>query len=130
MNNIEIDEYIGKAQQYLSMSVGRPVSGRELEGIIYCLKGAKPLKNIRTSSSREKAGILLPKITKVIFNPPATIVFWEDKTKTVVTATNEEFDKEKGLAMAISKKAYGNNYNYYNIFLKNEATNRKEDKNE
>lgn len=26
----------------------------------------------------------LPKIERVIFNPPATIVFWSDKTKTVV----------------------------------------------
>ena len=32
-------------------------------------------------------------------------------TKTVVKAKNEVFDKEKGLAMAISKKFAGNNGN-------------------
>lgn len=47
-------------------------------------------------------------IKKVIFNNPATIVFWADGTKTVVKAKNEDFDPEKGLAMAIAKKALGN----------------------
>lgn len=31
---------------------------------------------------------------------------------------NETFDPEKGLAMAISKKALGNKGNYYNTFTK------------
>lgn len=57
-------------------------------------------------------------INKVIFNGPATIVFWDDGTKTVVKAENEEVDKEKGLAMAISKKFLGNKGNYYNEFKK------------
>lgn len=61
----------------------------------------------------------LPKIQKVIFNDPATIVFWSDKTKTVVKAQDGDiFDPEKGLAMAISKKALGNGYDYYNKFKK------------
>lgn len=42
-------------------------------------------------------------IKNVIFNPPATIVFWKDGTKTVVKAQGETFDPEKGLAMAISR---------------------------
>ena len=58
-------------------------------------------------------------IKKVIFNPPATIVLWEDGTKTVVKAQNDdEFDSEKGLAMAISKKALGNKGNYCNEIKK------------
>lgn len=57
-------------------------------------------------------------IKDVIFNNPATIVFWGDGTKTVVKAENEEFDPEKGLAMAIAKKALGNNYSYYDVFKK------------
>lgn len=51
-------------------------------------------------------------------NDPATIVFWEDGTKTVVKCKNEKFDPEKGLAMAFSKKMLGNKGNYYNIFKK------------
>lgn len=57
-------------------------------------------------------------IKNVIFNDPATIVLWADGTKTVVKADGEKFDPEKGLAMAISKKALGNEGNYYNTFKK------------
>lgn len=60
----------------------------------------------------------VPRIEKVIFNDPATIVFWSDKTKTVVRCGKDEFDKEKGLAMAISKKALGNKGNYFETFKK------------
>lgn len=58
-------------------------------------------------------------IEKVIFNPPATIVFWNDKSKTVVTCGKDDvYDPEKGLAMAISKRAFGNYGSYYNTFKK------------
>lgn len=57
-------------------------------------------------------------IKQVIFNAPATIVLWNDGTKTVVKCENEEFDPEKGLAMAIAKKALGNQGNYYNQIRK------------
>ena len=61
----------------------------------------------------------IPEIKNVIFNNPATIVFWEDGTKTVVKCQNgDEFDPEKGLAMAIVKKAYGNKGNYCNKLKK------------
>lgn len=81
----------------------------------------KDLKELIADFQRDAAGIFLPKIDHVIFNDPATIVFWEDGTKTVVHANNEAFDKEKGLAMAIAKKAYGNGYDYYGVFKKNNA---------
>lgn len=56
-------------------------------------------------------------ITKVIFNDPATIVFWSDGKKTVVRTQNgDQFDPEKGLAMAISKRVLGNEGNYYEEF--------------
>ena len=61
---------------------------------------------------------VIPKIKDVIYNDPATIVFWEDGTKTVVKCKNEKFDPEKGLAMAFSKKILGNKGNYYNVFKK------------
>ena len=58
------------------------------------------------------------RIKDVIFNGPATIVFWSDGTKTVVKAIDEPFDAEKGLAMAIAKKFFGNKGNYYNNIKK------------
>lgn len=58
-------------------------------------------------------------IKDVIFNDPAVIVLWNDGTKTVVKCSeNDIFDPEKGLAMAISKKALGNQGNYYETFKK------------
>lgn len=61
----------------------------------------------------------IPAIDKVLFKQPATIVFWEDGTKTVVKSSHgEAYDPEKGLAMAITKKALGNKGNYYNVLKK------------
>lgn len=57
-------------------------------------------------------------IKEVIFHDPATIVYWEDGTKTVVKCQGEEFDKEKGLLAAIAKKVYGNKGNFNNIIKK------------
>lgn len=60
---------------------------------------------------------ILPEIKDIIFNNPATIVFWADGTKTVVQSRGEGYDPEKGLAMAISKKSLGNKHEYYHTFL-------------
>lgn len=61
----------------------------------------------------------VPDIKKVIFNYPATIVIWRDGSKTVVKCQDGDiYDPEKGLAMAISKKALGNKGNYCNEFKK------------
>ena len=59
----------------------------------------------------------LPYIKQVIFHDPATIVYWTDGTRTVVKCQDRDiYDPEKGLAMAISKKALGNKYNYHEVF--------------
>lgn len=53
----------------------------------------------------------LPEIKKVIFNPPATIVFWLDGTKTVVKCKEgEEFSEWAGIALCLAKKLYGPNF--------------------
>ena len=51
----------------------------------------------------------VPDIRKVIFQKLHTIVIWEDGEKTVVKCSEEEFDKEKGLAMAIAKRLMDRN---------------------
>ena len=56
-------------------------------------------------------------IKKVIFNDPATIVYWNDGSKTVVKCTEDDvWDPEKGLAMAICKHIYG--ADFHKIFNK------------
>lgn len=60
-------------------------------------------------------------IKNVIFSGPCTIVQWSDGDKTIVRCENENFDKEKGLAMAIVKKFFRTNEsksNYNDIFKK------------
>lgn len=45
--------------------------------------------------------------TRVIFNNPATIVFWNDGTKTIVKCSEHDiFTKEGGFAAALAKKMY------------------------
>lgn len=59
------------------------------------------------------------KIKSVIFNDPATIVIWKDGSKTVVKCgEGDTFDPEKGLAMAIAKRVYGDKGSYYKTFKK------------
>ena len=68
----------------------------------YGLLGATALSSVIDKYSR-------PKVTKVIFNDPATIIMWEDGSKTVVKCQNgEPFDPEKGFVMAYLKKLLGN----------------------
>lgn len=58
-------------------------------------------------------------IDRVIFNNPATIVFWKDGTKTVVKANGGDvFNPEVGLMACFTKKALGNKYEYYGKFNK------------
>lgn len=56
-------------------------------------------------------------IDRVIFNDPATIVFWADGTKTVVKCQKGDiYSPETGLALCIAKKALGNKSNFNNVF--------------
>lgn len=58
-------------------------------------------------------------IKTVIFNDPATIVLWEDGTKTVVKCQSDDiYSEETGLALCIAKKALGNKSNFNNVFHK------------
>lgn len=55
--------------------------------------------------------------TVVIFNPPVTVVYFNDGSKTVVHCSKEDtFDKEKGLAIAIVKRVCGNTGGYNEFF--------------
>lgn len=93
-----------------------------IDALLYYVKG--PDKSLSTNKeTAERSDYMLyydirKFIKKVKFNPPATIVFWTDNTKTVVKCKGEDYDPEKGLAMCISKKVLGDKGNYYEIFKK------------
>ena len=88
----------------------------------YCRKDFELQRNIYRNILNSTYGMSsshIPEIKNVIFNDPATIVFWNDGTKTVVKCQpGDSFDPEKGLAMAIVKKEYGNKGNYCNKIKK------------
>ena len=104
------------------------ISTKELNTITLRKKDKRrnemPVERKSTSScvyyaSTTAKSVSAPSIKKVIFNYPATIVLWSDGTKTVVKCQDGDiYDPEKGLAMAISKKALGNKGNYCNEFKK------------
>lgn len=85
---------------------------------VYGLHPANEYERLLMAISQTRAA-KCARIDKVIFNDPATIILWHDGTKTVVKTQNgEKYDPEKGMAMAISKKYFGNTGRYYNIFKK------------
>ena len=66
-----------------------------------------------------KAFKVMPEIKKVIFHNPATIVYWDDNTKTVVKCGDDDkYDKEKGLALCYMKRLFNNKGNYNEILKK------------
>lgn len=66
------------------------------------------------AKKKEETTMTAASIKNVIFNPPATIVFWTDGSKTVVKCNaKEEFDPEKGMAMAIAKRCANNSNDFY-----------------
>ena len=58
-------------------------------------------------------GYKIPEVREIRYNGPATIVFWEDNTKTVVKMQPDElyYDPDKAFAMAVCKKLFGNKFN-------------------
>ena len=60
------------------------------------------------------------KARRIVFNPPATVVLWEDGTKTVVKCDKEdEYNVITGVALCYMKKALGNTSRELNKALNN-----------
>ena len=57
-------------------------------------------------------------ISRIIFNPPATVIYWMDGTKTTCKAMEgDTFSKEIGVAMCIAKKFFGNSRSEFKHFV-------------
>lgn len=62
---------------------------------------------------------VLPEAVRFHFCGPATVVEWSDGTKTVVKCGEEDtYDAEKGIALCIVKKVFGNTGKYYDVIKK------------
>ncbi|MBP5597131.1 MAG: hypothetical protein J6Y02_17245 [Pseudobutyrivibrio sp.] len=74
--------------------------------------GEEALK--RYIEQEEKEEVKSIAIERVVFSGPATIVFWDDGTKTVVKCTDgDDYSYEVGIAMATLKKIFGESYGTY-----------------
>lgn len=116
--------YISTARSY-----GKTAFQRVMEEHIERLKNRERIEDMDMWMKNHVTGLLrnyaygmmrdtTPTIKNVIFNNPATIVFWSDGTKTVVRCQDgEPYDPEKGLAMAMCKKMHGNKREYYHTFM-------------
>lgn len=103
-------------------SIGNQLSEYNVQAIDCCgqSKNSFLLAAASVNSFFDKYRFQYDPIKKVIYNPPkAVIVYWKDGTKTVVKCSeNDTWDPEKGLAMAIVKKKFGNRGSYNNILKK------------
>ena len=55
-------------------------------------------------------------VTDVIYNDPATVVYWSDKTRTVVKCQpGDTYDPKTGFLLALCKKVCGNTGNYNDL---------------
>lgn len=69
------------------------------------------------------------KARRVVFNPPATVVIWEDGTKTVVKCDKDDkYNVMTGIALCYMKKALGNTSRELNKALNNAKSYIKEEK--
>ena len=71
---------------------------------------------MRHMKNNPPASAPLPLPTNVIFNDPATIVYWSDGTKTVVKCQpGDVFSAEAGLTTAMLKKYMGNDNTFNRV---------------
>lgn len=122
------EKYIVESSEWNSISNETTYLIRNAWGAQFCKKESELMEVSAKPADRYKYDVLLEQrlmlnsiygiriadlmgIKKVIFNAPATIVLWNDGTKTVVKCSEDDiFDPEKGLAFCFLKKLLGNRY--------------------
>lgn len=96
--------------------MGWPIVAKHYSNLIYGLKSDLVSPDSELMSKVNKTTIF-SEIKDIIINDPATIILWKDEIKTIVKCQpGDIFDPEKGIAMAILKKIYGNGGFYKDIF--------------
>ena len=70
----------------------------------------KAMEEKETAMEKDMKDYIGCYLKEVEFKPPYTTILWGDGTATQVKCIDEPYDPEKGFAMAIQKKLFGNNY--------------------
>ena len=74
------------------------------------------IKFLRENPNPVDPGDVMPDIERVIFNGPATVVYWDDGSKTVVKCQpGDTFSAETGLMAAMLKRFMGNDNTYNKV---------------
>jgi len=79
------------------------------------------INRVFEDARRRDAGILTPRVENIYANEEkrTIVIKWVDGSTTKVTCDPKDtWDIEKGIAIAVAKKALGNNYNAYSILDK------------
>lgn len=110
VNTNKFDLFVDLAMHPYGSLVKRDLDGSSME-TWYISNGDE--KSAKENDWVISCAMNRPMIDDVIFNDPATIVFWDDGTKTVVKCQEGDvYSKETGLAMAMLKRYMGNDNTY------------------
>lgn len=119
---ISTDYFRGESVITITIPYGTPLD-EEIEGTESLTSSSKtnPYKDIlnaiygSTEHYKFSKDYKIPEVREIRYNGPATIVFWEDNTKTVVKVQPGEmyYDPDKAFAMAVCKKLFGNKFNHH-----------------
>lgn len=102
--------------QIFARPVVEPWKPVTLPDILGDLFGGAAVPNDSFARGWNAASAPLPLPTNVIFNDPATIVYWDDGTKTVVKCQpGDVFSAEAGLTTAMLKKYMGNDNTFNRV---------------
>ena len=108
-NNMPTFSDLADAARYTISTTGTGLGSIVFSGSLEKETTKEPEKKNETA----KAPHYVPyayKVKRIIYNDPATIVFWNDGTKTVVKrGPSETFNKYTAFCAALAKKMYGNN---------------------
>ena len=103
MNDVVIQANVAKQLEMYGYCLGADFDGDTIMQI-------KLFKEELQMAEKTRFDMYKPKISKVIFNEPATIVFWTDGTKTIVKCGENEIpDDYVAFCAALGKKVFGSN---------------------
>lgn len=106
-----IQRLMANGYTYVGRDIWKDLGDAILKARLNEKYGVNDVKAIEEVTLKWRHPGQIPEIKKVIFNPPATIVMWEDGTKTIVKCRKgEEYSKEAGLAFCVMKKTYGSKF--------------------
>lgn len=82
----------------------------------FCSEPEARIEGILTKLTKREPQAPELTVTDVIYNDPATVVYWSDKTRTVVKCQpGDTYDPKIGFLLALCKKVCGNTGNYNDL---------------